>query len=46
MAIMKEKRLCPNFFSYRFLPNFKKLCDIINHESLFQRKDFPQLHRF
>ena len=36
----------PTFFiiaSYQILKNFTIL---INHESFFQRKDFPQLHRF
>ena len=36
----------PTFFliaSYQILKNYAIL---INHESFFQRKDFPQLHRF
>ena len=36
----------PTFFltaSYQILKNYAIL---INHESFFQKKDFPQLHRF
>ena len=36
----------PQLFSYRFLPNFKKLCDSNKSRIIFQRKDSPQLHRF
>ena len=29
---------CPNFFSYCFLPNFKKLCDFYKLQITFSRK--------
>ena len=32
---------CPNFFSYRFEPNFKKLCDFNKLQITFSRKKFP-----
>ena len=32
---------CPNFFSYRFSPNFKKLCGFNKLQITFSRKRFP-----
>ena len=34
------------FFSYRFLPNFKKWCDSDNHGSFFQGTNSLQLDSF
>ena len=31
---------CPNFFSYRFIPNFKKLCDFNKLRITLSRKRF------
>ena len=31
---------CPNFFSYRFIPNFKKWCDSSKSQVIFSEKRF------
>ena len=36
----------PNFFSYRFLPNFKKLCDSNKSWMIFSEKRFPTTSPF
>ena len=36
----------PNFFSYRFLPNFKKLCDSNKSWLIFSEKRFPTTSPF
>ena len=36
----------PNFFSYRFIPNFKNNMILISHVLFSQEKDSLQLHRF
>ena len=36
----------PTFFLIAFYQILKNYAILINHESFFQRKDFPQLHRF
>ena len=36
----------PTFFHIAFYEILKNYVILINHESFFQKKDFPQLHRF
>ena len=36
----------PTFFSYRFLPNFKKLCDFNKSRIIFSEKRFPTTSPF
>ena len=36
----------PNFFPYRFLPNFKKLCDSNKSRIVFSEKRFPTTSPF
>ena len=36
----------PNFFSFRFLPNFKKLCDSNKSWNIFSEKRFPTTSPF
>ena len=46
IILLKNFIFDPTFYliaSYQILKNYAIL---INHESFFQRKDFPQLHRF
>ena len=39
--VINKFYFCPNFFSYRFLSNFKKLCDFNKLQITFSRKRFP-----
>ena len=36
----------PTFFPIAYYQILQNYANLINHESFFQKKDFPQLHRF
>ena len=44
--VINQFYFCPNFFSYRFLPNFKKWCDSNKSWIIFSEERFPAISPF